>query len=312
MSDKTDILWTDSTWNPVTGCSKVSAGCKNCYALRDWARLALQPGSVYFGRQFTDVALHPERLSQPLRWTRPRRIFVNSMSDLFHEAVPDAFIDQVFAVMGAVLARHATPHIFQVLTKRVSRMHAYLGDPDTPLRVRARMAVGHPGIEAPAWPFSNVWVGVSVEDQASANERLALLSEVDAAVRWVSMEPLLAAVDITFVLRQHRTPEGVWRDGKGLDWVVAGGESGPGARPLLPDWVRNLRDQCVAAGVPFAFKQWGEWAWVADGQVIADESGRERFFDEKLGATFERKGTHATGRTLDGVEWEAYPEEAQT
>ena len=204
MSDKTDIAWTESTWNPVTGCTKVSAGCKNCYAERDWARLAANPKAAdYFGRPFTDVKTHPHRMDQPLRWRRPRRIFVNSMSDLFHESVPDAVIDEVFAVM--LLAPH---HTFQVLTKRPGRMVAYFQAKDLYQRVLAAangMRKAHPKagldnipIDNPASRFApHIWWGVSVEDQESALARIPLLLSIPVAVHWVSAEPLLGPLDLT-------------------------------------------------------------------------------------------------------------------
>lgn len=191
MSDKTGIEWTDATWNPVTGCSKVSAGCKHCYAEREWPRMTkLVP--AYAGREFTDVRTHEDRLTQPMRWKRPRMIFVNSMSDLFHQDVPDEFLPDVFAVMAS-----AKQHVFQVLTKRPERMHQVLNDPiffDTV----ACMASQVYGVEITAddWPLRNVWLGVSVEDQATADERIPLLLDTPAAVRWISAEPLLGPVDL--------------------------------------------------------------------------------------------------------------------
>lgn len=252
MSDKSNINWTDATWNPITGCAKVSAACKHCYAERDWARLSANPKTVYYKRKFTDVQCHPERLDQPLRWTRPRKIFVNSMSDLFHPDVPDAFIDQVFAVMGLNYVMRETSHIFQILTKRPARMQAYLSDPDTVWRVtRAMKALGPKGglpgeNSPPTWPLPNVWVGVSVEDQAAADERVPLLLGTPAAVRWISAEPLLEQVSLKQFIG-------------GIEWLVVGGESGSKARPMHPEWARSLRDECKAAGVPFWFKQWGAW-----------------------------------------------------
>lgn len=196
MSDKSRIEWTNATWNPVTGCMKISQGCKHCYAKRDWARLAAMPGTVYHGRAFEDVRTHAERLDQPLRWRKPRRVFVNSMSDLFHEDVPDEFIDQVFAIMAL-----SPQHTFQVLTKRPERLRAYLstGLADQRIWYAARpfcqqqmwdcyskLPVPHPGagpggIGLKTWPIKNVWLGVSVEDQATADERIPLLLQTPAA-----------------------------------------------------------------------------------------------------------------------------------
>lgn len=249
MSDKTGIEWTDATWNPTTGCSKVSQGCKNCYALRDWPRLAANPKSVYFGRAFTNVQCHPERLRQPLQWKKPRRIFVNSMSDLFHEDVPRSFVDEIFHTM--VVARQ---HSFQVLTKRPWRMLDFMAHR--------------------AAPPPNVWLGVSVEDQATADERIPVLLQTSAAIRWLSVEPLLGPIDLELRLL-GQIP--------GIDWVVVGGESGPHARAMRPEWASSIRDQCARAGVPFLFKQWGEWF-----------GGR-------------RVGKKNAGRTLAGVLHDAYP-----
>lgn len=229
------IEWTEVTWNPVTGCSKVSPGCANCYAERMTRRLKGM-GQPNYAHGFT-VAMHAHMLERPLEWRRPSTVFVNSMSDLFHEAVPDEFIARVFATMTT-----ADRHTFQVLTKRSAR-----------LRVMAD--------ELP-WP-GNVWAGVSVET-AAYRHRIDDLRAVPAAVRFLSLEPLLGPLpDLDLV---------------GIDWVIVGGESGPRARPPQPDWVRDIRDQCLAAGVPFFFKQWG--------------------------------GTRkkVAGRELDGLVWEEMPE----
>lgn len=327
MSDKTGIEWTDATWNPVTGCTKVSQGCKHCYAKHQaWPRLAASPNTVYTGRAFEDVRCHPERLDQPLRWTKPRRIFVNSMSDLFHESVPDEFIDQVFAVMA--LARQ---HTFQVLTKRPERMLAYLtgGEGIDVVSNRVRWEAvrldNKRWCEKPSrhWPLSNVWLGVSVEDQATADERIPLLMQTPAAVRWISAEPLLGPVNIErYVLRFVRGQAvPVY-----LDWVVVGGESGPGARPMHPAWALALRDQCVAAGVPFLFKQWGEWRPIV--YFDAKDKARampmlklpgtkaEQRHEIVLGSmkpgdappiNMKRVGKKVAGRELDGRTWDEYP-----
>lgn len=296
MSDKTGIEWTDATWNPVTGCAKVSAGCKHCYALREWPRMAANPKTVYYGREFTDVRCHPERLEQPLRWTRPRMVFVNSMSDLFHPDVPDAFIDQVFVVMAL-----APQHTFQVLTKRPERMLAYMTDGGRPRRVGGNTGwMNYNGVISP-WPFANVWMGVSMENQEAADERIPLLMQTPAAVRWISAEPLLGAVDVSRFLEFYSGPGDAFR----LDWVVAGGESGPHARLMHPDWVRSLRDQCTAAGVPFLFKQWGEWAPYDRGRT--DRSLLPADARNSLDMPLGRPGKKAAGRLLDGRTWDGYP-----
>lgn len=294
MSDKTGIEWTEATWNPVTGCSKVSQGCKHCYAERDWPRLsAPRPTpNIYTGRAFTDVACHPERLNQPLRWARPRRIFVNSMSDLFHEAVPVEFIAQVFDMMA-----RCPQHTFQILTKRAKRMQFLLWS------------------ELDWKPLSNVWLGISIEDQATADERIPLLLQTPAAVRWISAEPLLGPVSLRWLAAfngKATKPSGETNhlDGlRELDWVVAGGESGSHARPMHPAWVRSLRDQCKSAGVPFLFKQWGEWhprIWLDGGDVVIgpDQGYRTTLIGD---CEMVRCGKRAAGRHLDGVLHDEYP-----
>ncbi|HXH08654.1 MAG TPA: phage Gp37/Gp68 family protein [Alphaproteobacteria bacterium] len=214
MAAKSAIEWTDATWNPVTGCTKVSPGCKPCYAERLAARLQ-RLGDPRYANGF-EVTLQPDQITLPLRWRRSRQIFVNSMSDLFHEAVPVEFIRQVFAVMV-----QADWHIFQILTKRAQRL--------------ADLAPHLP------WP-PNVWQGVSVENARCA-WRIAHLQRAPAAVRFLSIEPLLGPIpDLPL---------------DSIDWVIVGGESGPDHRPIHPAWVRKIRDQCVAAKVPFFFKQWG-------------------------------------------------------
>lgn len=214
MSDGSAIEWTDATWNPVRGCTKVSPGCKHCYAETFAERFRGVPGHPF--EQGFDLRLVPEALGLPLRWRRPRRVFVNSMSDLFHERVPVAFVQQVFAVM-----ERAAQHDFQVLTKRPERLAAL-----APLLPRSR----------------NIWLGVSVESQAYT-WRAELLGRIPAAVRFLSVEPLLGPIDELPLA--------------GIDWVIVGGESGARARPMDPAWARAIRDQCTRAGVPFFFKQWG-------------------------------------------------------
>ena len=281
MADKTGIEWTDATWNPTTGCVKVSSGCKHCYAERDWARLVHLP--AYAGRSFTDVACHPDRLDQPLRWQKPRMIFVNSMSDLFHESIPDEFIERVL-----ITTVHAQQHIFQILTKRPERMRD----------VMRRWTDMNGRVQR------NLWLGVSVEDQAAAYERTPLLLQTPAAVRWLSMEPLLGLVDVGLYLSRTNMPGLSMMPGfvdplPGIDWVVGGGESGPKARPMHPQWARSLRDQCAAANVPFLFKQWGEW--LPDNQN--DDCSPPH---DPSGAI--RVGKKAAGRLLDGVQYDGYPE----
>ena len=289
MADKTSIEWTDATWNPVTGCTKVSAGCKHCYAERDWARLSANKATRYYGRAFTDVQCHYDVLELPFSWSKPRRVFVNSMSDLFHPDVPNNFIRAVFSVMAT-----ESHHTFQVLTKRADRMCELMNmwaDDDVFM---------HHGGMAPA----NVWLGVSVEDQATADERIPLLLKTPAALRWVSAEPLLGPVDLrpyldwSFALADKSRPD--------LDWVVAGGESGPKARPMHPDWVRILRGHCFLFNVPFLFKQWGEWLPRADAfrRDILGGAAHHTFGNVAMA----RVGKKLAGRLLDGVLHDEYPE----
>ena len=219
MSDKSKIEWTDATWNPVRGCTKISPGCTHCYAETFAERFRGVPGHPFeFG---FDLRLVPEKLGDPLRWRTPRMVFVNSMSDLFHDGVPDEYVIAVAKVMAA-----ANWHTFQVLTKRAERLAALL---QRELRFAAR------------WP--NIWWGVSVENRKHGLLRIEHLRRAPAAVKFLSIEPLLEDLGQL--------------DLRGIDWVIVGGESGPGARPMSVDWVRGIRDQCRDAGVPFFFKQWG-------------------------------------------------------
>lgn len=289
MGDKSKIEWTDASWNPTTGCSRVSAGCDHCYAIRQ-ARRMDGNGVGYdgttrdtpHGLDWTGtVLLHEDRLEKPLRWTRPRRVFVDSMSDLFHPGVRTEFVDYVFAVMAL-----APQHTFQILTKRPGRMADYTRWEHTPPRVTAAMfemarRIGrpitpqsHPALYQDGyatvpvqWPLPNVWLGTSVENQEAADLRIPKLKGCLAAIRWLSCEPLLGPVHLTGQWHDWlagwyevvELPSDVHVELPAVDWVVAGGESGQGARPMHPDWVRQLRDDCEEAGVPFFFKQWGNW-----------------------------------------------------
>lgn len=283
MSDATAIEWTDATWNPTTGCDQVSPGCDNCYALTLAARLKKMGSPAYqedgdprtSGPGFK-LTLHPDRLDQPLRWTRPRRIFVNSMSDLFHPDVPESFIADVWGVM--LLAAHK--HEFQILTKRPQRMRQILGDRSfydlaTELANQWDIKTGNEdfddgwqiyfglddGLNLPQ-PLVNAWLGTSIESDRYTF-RADHLRNTPAAVRFLSLEPLLGPLPSL--------------DLHGIDWVIVGGESGPNHRPIDPDWVRDIRDRCIDADVPFFFKQWG---------------GRT---------------PKAGGRELDGRTWDEYP-----
>jgi protein gp37 len=233
MADKSAIEWTDATWNPVTGCTKISPGCDNCYAARFSERFRGVPGHP-FERGF-DLTLRPERLAQPLEWKRPRMIFVNSMSDLFHKEVPKSHIASVFDTM-----ERARWHIYQVLTKRSSLLRNFINE-----RYRAQRAPAH------------MWFGVSIENKQAAS-RISHLQATNVSTRFLSIEPLIAPVGKL--------------DLKGIDWVIVGGESGPGARPMDPSWVIDIRNQCVKAKVAFFFKQWGGRSPKAGGRLL---EGRE-------------------------------------
>lgn len=347
----TKIEWTEKTWNPIVGCSVVSPGCTNCYAMKMAARLEAmavshnanhtdphhdsplghyigltqrsKAGPVWTGK----IALAPEKtLLEPLRRKKPTTYFVNSMSDLFHEDVPDAWIDQVFAVMAL------TPqHTYQVLTKRSARMRAYCSSASTCVRVLDRMfcvaaalaflaaSSGHPRpwearpdrvpfMSDPDehWPLPNVWLGISAEDQKRADERIPDLLATPAAVRFVSAEPLLGPIDFRAIgpignqitALEGRRESGAWQT-VGLDWIIVGGESGRGARPMHPDWARNIRDQCVTAGVPYFFKQWGEFA-----PASVAYPGDHNTEDANLMCQI---GKARAGRLLDDREWNEMP-----
>lgn len=382
MGDKSGIEWTDATWNPVravnrkTGgighyCRKVSRGCRNCYAERTQPRFRNPVRYAAQDRDQVELFLDEKTLLQPLRWTRPRRIFVCSTTDLFLEDHEDVWIDQMFAVM-ALCPRHT----FQVLTKRSERMREYLTHPDLPERIsaiawqlvpRRRGNKADPECEraaavrsANAWPLPNVLLGASVEDQEAAEERIPDLMETPAALRFLSAEPLLGPLDVYGGDPDPRLGDydhGIdalgewWEPGDdpkgpprhGVDWIIAGGESGPDARPSHPDWFRSLRDQCQATDVPFFFKQWGEWLVgertageaehnphglpirfqdgetfdvVSDGHDILLAGAEEvkegpeliwREFGGWRGQLVRRVGKKAAGRELDGREWDDTP-----
>lgn len=238
MADRSKIACTDATWNPVTGCTRLSRGCDHCYAERFSNRFRNVPGHPF--ETGFDLTLRPQRLDQPRKWKRPRLIFVKSMSDLFHKQIPRDYIDQVFDTM-----EDADWHNYQILTKRSSLMRNY---------VNRR----YPGGQAPGY----IWLGVSIEDR-SVLSRYRHLQEIRAAMRFVCFEPLLGSIGTLSL--------------EGLDWAIASGESGPGARPMNPDWAREIRDACIAADVPFFFKQWGGTR------------------------------TKLNGNLLDGRTWEQYP-----
>ena len=379
MAETSSIEWTDATWNPITGCSIVSPGCTNCYAMklagtrlrslpsRKGLTVETKAGPVWNGK----VRLNEEWLTQPLKWRRPRKIFVCAHGDLFAESVPDEWIDRVFAVMAL-----APQHTFQVLTKRAARMREWFEERWQPTPAQR---IGFPGLPAfdvpaqaegddrhervyqaagefldldtvsdrfwnpdgsrkwPGWPLPNVWLGVSAEDQRRADERVPDLLATPAVVRFVSAEPLLGPIAFT-----HIDPDGAEKRGftihgltghpargiPGLDWIIVGGESGLGARPMHPDWARQIRDACAAAGVAFHFKQWGSWKpeldreaqdpdWRADYSFrLNDREPNIAWLNLDGGRGFHgvrfhvmrRTGKGVAGRLLDGVEHNGFPE----
>jgi protein gp37 len=366
MADHSHIEWTDATWNPVTGCSVVSPGCTNCYAMTlAGTRLQHHPsraglttpskaGPVWTG----EVRFNEQWLDLPLRWRRPRMVFVCAHGDLFHESVPDAWIDKVFAIMAL-----APQHTFQCLTKRSGRMRAYVtqaaglsrnlggnavsimeefesvtsGSVKTTYPIRASR-VRDEVINRAHGGLPNVWLGISAERQQEADARIPELLATPAAVRFVSLEPLLGPIDLNSIAVRQFAGEPAridalrgWYPGNAadgmvcLDWVIVGGESGKAARPMHPDWARSLRDQCTAAQVPFFFKQWGEWApgECADGPQTRTEPvawhwddrwsyGRlsprvseETHRDDEPDVY--RLGKARAGRLLDGREWSGMP-----
>jgi protein gp37 len=364
MSDNSKIEWTDASWNPTTGCTKVSPGCDHCYAETFAERWRGTPGH-YYERGF-DVQLRLDKLDQPLRWKKPRRIFVNSMSDLFHDDIPDDFIADVFATMAL-----AERHTFQVLTKRHGRMRSLLNSWQFKVEVQRRailiadrrnlntISAAH-ATDPVGGPLRNVWLGVSVENQQWADIRIPALINTPAAVRWVSAEPLLGAMDLSRWLtdpyfnpsyrvarcgqqsshaphvmdygpdepRNCPGTSGRVYSPRHLNWVVVGGESGPGARPMYPDWARSLRDQCTASGVPFFYKQAGQytaaWGQPLDGDSWLHTSGVQTAWHVGDGHLRRGEGEfrspnglcvlmrrwrskHDAGRTLDGRTWDEYP-----
>ena len=350
----TSIEWTDVTWNVVTGCDRVSPGCDHCYAMTMAKRLKGMGSAKYqndgdprtSGPGF-GITEHATSLDAPLHWRKPRKVFVNSMSDLFHAGVSDEFIARVWAVMAA------TPqHTYQVLTKRHGRMRSFLRDecrcgtghpPGTHLRSKMEWAATphsptyvpglQPGIyHRASWPLPNVWLGVSVEDQKRADLRIPALLDTPAAVRFLSCEPLLGPVDL-----QHVGPDqlavcdptdigyesggpGGWMPGETIDWVIVGGESGAGARPMHPDWARQIRDECRRTHTAFHFKQHGEWLSTdqKDPRYAGPVKGGYWKHDGTGWAAFTlpapdapawvlRVGKKAAGRELDGRTWDEYP-----
>lgn len=359
MADQTGIQWTDATWNPVAGCSVYSPGCKGCFAMEQAMRQIRCAAGLKRETHYAGTVKHvkgkaiwtgklvsaPDHIwEKPLHWRKPKKVFVNSMSDLFHQGMRRDWIDRTFATMA--LAPHIT---FQLLTKRSREMRAYLSDPETPRRVyelvcdmtinqELQMVLIAPGINeefAPAgprvrldqWPLPNVWLGVSTERQKEANQRIPDLMATPAAIRFISAEPLIGPIDLDEVkftlspgyfgsaLRWHHLPH-CDRDVPypKLDWVICGGESGGDARPMHPQWARTLRDQCAAEGVPFFFKQWGEYAPVRGmrGDICVWPNGRT---EGGIGGANENGGAGSEmdrvgkrdPKTLDGVAHLEFP-----
>ncbi len=342
----TNIEWADVTKNGVVGCTRISEGCLNCYIERT---LPMRIGGLQFdgpGIGATlPVQLHPDRFTQLLRWRKGRRVFIDSMGDLFHADVPDKHIAATFAAMAA------TPqHTYQLLTKRPARMRNMLDDQGFQSMVIDEwdaLREEYPNHAADRvgwdwWPLPHIWIGVSVENQRWADIRIPQLLDTPAAVRWISAEPLLGPVDLGAWMSGECTCDpliplppvaGVHLDGcprlrrSGLNWVVAGGETGPGARPMHPDWARSLRDQCCRGDVPFLFKQWGDWGYqerpdwpVGDVWSQPDRhcwvhraTGETKPFGEFAGADcrdyalMHRVGKKAAGRDLDRRTWDEYP-----
>ena len=355
MGAKTGIGWTNSTWNVLRGCTRISEGCRFCYAEGVAAR-SNKPGQPFEGlahkvggepRWTGELMFVDHLLDQPLRWRAPRKIFVNSVSDLFHEKVAVQWIDKIVAVMA--LADH---HTFQVLTKRADRMRDYLNDPETPLRVASQVnalavkfnlkkprfnpaGVAEGLLKGWRWPLLNVWWGVSVEDQHAADLRLPILRATrGAAIRWISAEPLIGALDLNRYLLPGNPLTGHFNCGGqyimdgNIHWVVVGGESGisDNVRPMHPAWVRDILLQCRAYKVPFFFKQWGEYSpdkpagyclltkkrYSHDSVTFRPDGTRYNAKEpdgwSEPGMTFMyRGGKHNTGNALDGEVYEEYP-----
>ena len=324
MAEHSDIEWTDSSWNPVVGCSIVSPGCTNCYAMKMAARIETMHEATHYAGTTKKVngnavwtgklALAPDHiLTAPLRWKKPRRIFVNSMGDLFHEDAPDEWIDRCFAVMAL-----APQHTFQILTKRPERMKDYFASRQTGTNLERSDLIEYAIMEEQrgsgvrdiaefgGWPLPQVWLGVSAERQKEADERIPILLQTPAAIHFVSLEPLLGPIDLMWGWFPQNVEDEI--DGRakttGLNWVIVGGESGSGARPMHPDWARAIRDKCKAAGASFLFKQYGAWAPHRKAGIY---EGVQRV-DYTDGTCLLRVGKKAAGRLLDGRTWDEFPE----
>jgi len=312
------IEWTNETWNPIIGCSKVSEGCKNCYAEKMAGRLANMNNENYSKVVLINRSLSPDNkkmslfsqiwnrkthliekaLEKPFHWRKPRMIFVCSMGDLFHESVPFEWIDRVMEVI-----KHCHQHTFQILTKRPARMYEYFAQKD----VYSMMP--------------NFWLGVSAENQKQANKRIPILNDIHAEVKFVSLEPLLSKIDLNKALG-HTLKHHAGGLKNCLNWVIVGGESGPKARPMHPDWVHDIRIQCEIAGVPFFFKQWGEWResvnkdfgryhkwqWITLSGITDNWMGRNLINNHEWNTKLMfRSGKKKAGNLLDGKTYLEFP-----
>ncbi len=320
---KTGVEWADFTWNPTSGCTKISEACEHCWAERVATTRLAGVGGYPKDNPFK-VTMHPDHLEDPLHWTKPAKVFVVSMGDLFHPEVPFHFIARVFAVMAL-----AQQHTFLVLTKRPIRMLTFLRGQAAGGRFiweaaqKIKMPRGQ-NKPAPGWPLPNVYLGVTAENQERADERVPILLQCPAAGYYVSCEPLLGRVDLTGIrlpseynvtpttpgyinALRERDDEHFYNAHLALSWVIAGGETGPGARPTNPGWARFLRDQTQSFRVPFLFKQWGDW--------VPDQQFPEQFlstYKERRWITdlaYYRVGKKAAGRLLDRQEWNQFPPE---
>lgn len=287
----TKIEWADKTWNPITGCTPISEGCQNCYAERMSKRLAGRFGYPK-DEPFKPGVVHEDKLYEPLKWRKPRRIFVSSMGDIFHEAVAKEALFEVFNTMAswAISCRkkdcdheevecwHDPGHTYMILTKRPENIQpAFERMFEFASHLSGECALNVMR-ETDGWPLSNVWLGVTAENQRTADERIPILLQIPAAVRFVSVEPMLGPVDISpWMASGYLEPP----HDDIINWVICGGETGPGARPMHREWALNLKNQCVDAGVPFFYKGWGDWY---------------------------KKYTLRLDRLLDGREWNEYPE----
>ncbi len=302
--NKTGIEYLDYTWNPVHGCSPLSAGCKNCWAKGMAERLACIPSPGYSPDDPFKVVCSPEKLDEPLRVKKPAVIGVTFMGDLFHEEVPGGFIEDVFDIIDR------TPrHRYIILTKRLRRMSEFT----------------QPEYGSMPWP-DNIIAGTSIEDQKTADERIPWLLKTPAATRMVSFEPAISAVSLRWALGYDYNAHHVNNEYdamRQIDWIVMGGESGPGARPMHPDWARSMQHQCSEAGVPFYFKQHGEWitatgeeetfgsryGWLTlDGRFAPEDNDPDELWDESGSIIVSRVGKKAAGNLLDGVVHDALPE----